>query len=391
MNITIDRTALQRVLKHLVRFVPTHLGTRPIQKFVHIDVNGESAKFTVNNLCGGITTTLWDRGFGDDNPLTITEPGVVLLEARLLQEIVKKFDGKDVRIELRGVQAAISCAKAIYQVASPLVKEFVSWGTPGEDASTVEIDARALRRLVESVAYATAKSESRPILTGVQLVVSQECVLAHATDSYRLAMSSVPTRALIQGSVTETLLPAGALTELVAALPDDDDEIVRWTVGDTLSRFTWNDGDMSVSVRPIEGPFPDLHRIVPTVFGTVVSLPRADLLALTERVMPVCGHTENQRAEFSFEHQCLHVMSCAPQVGQVEDSLDIETVPTVYRAHINVRFLAEALRAIACETVHLHLPDQRKGVWLITGDEAYTRALLMTIHPNGASTNSASA
>lgn len=392
MKVTFHRPTLLASLKALVRFVPSHLGDKPVQQFVRIEVTEDHVNLTVNNLDGGMTVTLWDRGFGDDNPVILDgSMGACLLAAKLWREIVQKVAGDHLTLSFEpgAPDASLKAGKSAFNLHAAIVSEFLSWDMSRETGlSTVEITARELRRALDAVVYATAKSAARPLLQGVHMGLHPDRGLRlEATDSHRLVRTVVQPRNMAAGQATDGVIPAESLEAVAANLPDDPDEMVMWEMGSALSRLTWSDGDTRIIVRKLEGNFPDTDRIIPTEFpGGHVTIKREALVALCERTLMVCAGVENQWGVFEFTAEGLRVCAKAPGIGKIEDRL--ETDGSLDRTvALNVRFLADAVKALPGDTVHLLFrPGAREPV-VLRDQEASVTALVLPVVTTPAATD----
>jgi DNA polymerase III subunit beta len=119
------------------------------------------------------------------------------------------------------------------------------------------VKADAFGRLVSQVARAASTDEARPVLTGVKLEAGDGQLTAAATDSYRLALRTVPWVEAVTG---ESLVPARALQEAAKAAME-----VGGAVSIVLEdgQVSFLLGDRRLTTRLIEGQFPNVRQLLP--------------------------------------------------------------------------------------------------------------------------------
>ena len=124
----------------------------------------------------------------------------------------------------------------------------------------VLLDAPQLKEMIEQVAFAAADDDSRPVLTGVLVQVSDEKITFAAADSFRLAVrvADLPGDDHPRGDI---LIPARTLTELARILPAEGP--VEMIVTPNRSQVLFHTPSLDLVSRLIEGTFPPFRNIIP--------------------------------------------------------------------------------------------------------------------------------
>src|SRR5437660_4923659 len=117
-----------------------------------------------------------------------------------------------------------------------------------------------LKEMIEEVAFAAADDDSRPVLTGVLVQVSDERLTFAAADAFRLAVRVAP----LPGDDHprgDSLIPARTLTELARILPSEGP--VEMIVTPNRSQVLFHTASLDLVSRLIEGSFPNFRQIIP--------------------------------------------------------------------------------------------------------------------------------
>ena len=122
-----------------------------------------------------------------DSRLQIETPGKTVVPGRFFIDIIKKINSRKINLCVSDDKILIIKAdRGEYKlhIMDPLDYpkiDFVSQDNP------LKIKAEVIKSIVKETVFATAQSEKKPILTGLNLNCSSNKLIATATDSFRLA------------------------------------------------------------------------------------------------------------------------------------------------------------------------------------------------------------
>ena len=356
MHVIFNKADLLRVMKDIVRVTPNST-IHQVERFVKItaDHNTDSVRFETASGDIGLVRTLYDTALGD-NPAAIEASGSCLLPAKELQEVLKRLSGSEVVFKTTAL-TVVAAAKATYELPGLATDQFKPYQNPPESAGVCRVQAVHLRRLLETTSYACAKSETRPSLIGVHIILNDQGLCAEASDSHRMAKDAVDTD-FFSGNAVESIIPATSLDRMAAMLPaHDDDELVELEIGRVGMRATWNDGAAQIMMRGLDAKYPDTARIVPTEFRLAYTMSRPLLLDACERILILAGENENQVGQFGFVEDAVDLQAKCPQIGRVEDHVEAirETGQESLDIAFNVRYLCDTLKALTTERVWIGL------------------------------------
>jgi DNA polymerase III subunit beta len=287
-------------------------------------------------------------------PAQIDEPGRALLPGRLLAQLVARFP--DAPVELSGGEdrVEIRCGRATFHVRGMTAEDFPALPQPADDAATGTIRADAFSRLVSQVARAASTDEARPVLTGVKLEAAAGKVTAAATDSYRLAVRTVPWEESLEAGA---LVPARALLEAAKAAGEAGGSLTL-VIEDGQVSFLF--GDRRLTTRLIEGSFPNYSQLLPDAHETTVVVDRAALIEALQRVAVVALGQANTPVTLTFEQGSVDLQAANQEIGDAVEALPADIEGDGLTIAFNPTFLLSGLEATGTERIRIELRDGLK-------------------------------
>ena len=157
----------------------------------------------------------------------------------------------------------------------------------GQNPFSISTDV--LKQLIHQTVIAVSNQESRPILTGVHLVLKDGEMLAVATDSHRLAQRKLTVSVPSDGNY-DVIIPGKSLIELSRTLADDVETVeIRIAENQVLFKA----GNLAFYSRLLEGNYPDTARLIPTSSSTQIEFNAPVLLAAIERASLLSHESRN--------------------------------------------------------------------------------------------------
>ena len=296
----------------------------------------------------------------------VTDPGECILPARLFGDIIRRLPEGPVTVVVDdNYKVSVRAGYASFNISAESADDYpelpdVNSGRP------VFIPQCKLKELISGTIFAVSENQSRPIHTGVKFEVTDDSVTAVAVDGFRLARRTWhPQEAT--GRQLSFVVPAAGLKEVEKILTDSED-MAAFTLGPKHILFQL--GGATLVCRLLEGEFLDWKKVVPTNCPIQLVANVSDLSSSIERVGLIVSEKHKSPVRCVFSNQVLN-MRTITTIGAAEDRCAIAGDGKELEIGFNVRYMADALKAVPCEEVTLELTNGLSPIVLTPVDEKY--------------------
>ncbi|MRR20969.1 DNA polymerase III subunit beta, partial [bacterium] len=296
----------------------------------------------------------------------VDQPGATVLPGRLMTEIVRSLPESAVSISIDGDTASIVCGQASFTVKTLNADDFPKFPevTPEQ---TINIPTVVFSDLVGHVSKSVSRDETRPILTGVLLVVEGPSVKMVATDSYRLAVKETILESPA-GEPIEVVVPARALEEAVKLSAGEKSV----TIGVAENQIIFTFERTTFVTRRIEGAFPNYRQLIPKENNTTVTLNTEEFASAVKRVSLMAQHNTPVKISVTTEDQTLSLSANSQDVGDASEDLMAKTDGQDVEIAFNHSYLNEGISAVKGDLITLATVGTMKpGVITAPSDEGF--------------------
>ncbi len=351
MECLVEKEDLLRCL-YLVQGVVEKRSSLPILAHVLI----ESAEGIVS-----LGATDLEVGIRQQCKSTVKKNGAVTTDARKLYEIIRELPPERVSLRASGNGwLDVSSGKSRFRLASLDPKEFPAVipteqaGTP--PPATASLSAKTLREMVEKTLFAASPDETRLQLSGVYLEAQKEGKLRMvASDGHRLSLIERETAIPEPTAWPRAILPRKGLIEARKLLEKSEGDVTLALKGTTaiLKKDT-----TELSMRLVEGEFPDYKQIIPTDKKHTITFSREDFLGALRRLLVLT--TERSRGiKLQTEKERMEISVNTPDVGEGVEEIGVAHEGESITIGFNGRYLIEALTVMEeGQKVVLYLKDE---------------------------------
>jgi DNA polymerase-3 subunit beta len=338
MKFRCDRDDLSEALQTVQRGVSTRPGI-PALTGVHLAA-GEDGTLV-------LTTTDLEVSARLSIPVTVQEPGVALVPARLLGDMVKSLPEAPVELDADQSQARIRCVSFEGTLRLLPAEDFPSWQEPS--GTRVTVDAAGFAEAVGQVGRAASKDEARPTLTGVLLEINREGLTLVATDSYRLAVRELTATS---AGEAQSIVPERALAEAGRGAGTVDKGDIELFVDQ--SQVAFRVGSLTLTSRLIEGTFPSYRQLlVQEGQESRLMVGRQQLLDAVKRVGLLAR--ENTPVRMEFNALGVRLTSSSPDLGGAVEAVEATYEGGDITVAFNPGYLADGLQAATGDSIRLEV------------------------------------
>jgi DNA polymerase-3 subunit beta len=299
----------------------------------------------------------------------VKRKGTLTAAARKLYEMVREIPEGDVRIRQQDNNwIEVSAGKSRFRLVGLDPREFPAMPEPPADKPAIRVSADTLNEMIEWTLFAVSADETRVNLNGIHVEEAADGRLRMvATDGHRLAMV---TRAVERVELAKPLtMPRKAVMELRKVIEAGEEAIELSVQGGVAHARR---GRVEMSMRLIEGEFPDYRQVVPEKSERHASLDAASLLAALRRVSIVSSE-RTRGVRLQFESGRLELTTINPDVGEASEEIDIDYSSEPVGIGFNARYLMDVLAVMpADKRIDIGLNDEvSPGVLRAADDPDY--------------------
>jgi DNA polymerase-3 subunit beta len=309
--------------------------------------------------------------------LEISEPGSVLLPARLFGDVARSLPDGNVTLAYRAAErdVELTAGSAQFHLKTLNAEDFPN--LPEVEGDRATLPGTVLAEMIDLVARAATRDEVRPILTGVLFLAQANTLTMVATDSYRLSVKHSELEEPIALDI-EANVPAKALRELARIVAQDGTEQVEIAL--SRNQAVFRAGPVTLASRLIEGQFPSWKQLIPDSFEYEVKLQRTELLEITRRISQLAQR--NAPLRLAFAEGELTVAAETPEIGDAAESVPAPYTGEPMEIAFNPQYLVEGVESVDTDEVVLRLSSPlRPGLLQPAGREDFSY-LVMPIRLN---------
>jgi len=214
-------SCLQDNLSKGLAIVSRAVATRaplPITQNILLEVDDSKIKITATNLEIAIST--WVPGKTESE-------GSLTVPARMFTDFINSLPSGD-QVDISATEdnhgIEINCGKFKGRISGTAADEFPPIPVVDDD-NTFTVLGLDLKKSLERVVVAAATEDSRPVLTGVKMDISDEEITLATADGFRLAVDKVKIKNNGNVLPSDVIIPARTMQELQRLIPEIESEI----------------------------------------------------------------------------------------------------------------------------------------------------------------------
>ncbi len=341
MKFQVNRDVFSEAVSFAVKLLPQRT-TLPILSGVLINATED-----------GITLSSFDYEVSTQTTITasVEENGTTLVSGRLLADIASRLPNAPVNVSTDGSKVNVKCGSANFTLLSMPVEEYPTLPVIGESTGLMAADA--FSAAVSQVAVAASRDDVTPVITGVQLEVTENSLSLVATDRYRVAIREVDWEASgssASESVT-ALVPARTLMEVGKTFGHSGTISVSITNSDDRELIAFSADKKTVTSLLIKGNFPPVRRLFPDTADNYAVVNTAELIEAVRRVSLVLEREAALRFTFTIDGVTLEAIGS--EQAQASETIDGHLNGEDTVVSLKPQFLLDGLGAVHSEFVRI--------------------------------------
>lgn len=327
----------------------------------------------VDTTKGNITLTANDMELGIETIIDgdIIEKGIIALDAKIFNDIVRKLPDSEVTVETDSAyKTTITCEKA----------KFTIIGKPGDDFSylpqierndPVIISQLTLKDVVRQTIFSIADNDNNKLMTGELFEITTDMLKVVSLDGHRISIRNIQLRDSYEHK--KVIVPGKTLNEISKILSGDADKDVHIYFTDKHIIFEFD--ETVVVSRLIEGEYFKIDQMLSKDYETKVTINKKDMLDCIDRSLLLIKEGDKKPIIINITDGSME-LKINSTVGSMNEDIDISKEGKDLMIGFNPKFLIDALKVIDDETVDIYLVNSKAPCFIRDNDEKYIYLIL---------------
>lgn len=337
MRFTCSQQALTKALNTVSKAV-TSRTTIPILKGILLEAafNNE-LKLSASDL---------DLSIEKKIEVSVAEPGSVVVSAKLFSDIVRKLPSGDVEFEeVENGNIRIRCRNSEFTILGQSSEEFPNMGEIIEE-SHFSMDKELFKNMIRKTSFAASIDESKGIIVGVLMDMTQDEITMVALDGFRMAVNrehmtnDQPKRMVIAARILNEI------NKIVMDAEEDEELIIQMDEKKAVVLL----GSTRVILRLLEGEFIRYEDILPKQHQCRVVVDRQELLGSIERASLLAREGKNNLIKMTVADNAIEITSRSEE-GNVKEQVSITQEGEGLEIGFNSKYVLDVLKAVDDEEI----------------------------------------
>lgn len=299
-------------------------------------------------------------------PAIVMEEGEIVVNSRLFGDIIRKFDGEIIDINLIETEMNIKCENSNFNIQCLLPDEYPMLPLI-YDENTFTISGHELSNAIKKTSFSALMDESGKSYTGVLMDLDGEKISFVALDGFRMALKTINKPNI---SKVSAIIPARIINELIKIIDDEDVEVL---ISKNMALFKMKNTDVYTTL--LSGEFFKYQNLVKDSYATVCTVKRASLQSALERASLLTKEDRANLVKFDIEDGFIKISSNS-EIGNVEEIVEAEVEGEKIRIAFNSRYLLDGIKILESEEIKLYFTDSVNPCIIREEDENYLYLVL---------------
>lgn len=340
MKLTIERAALLPAIAAAGAVVEAR-NTIPIIGHLRLVAAGRSLKITGTDL---------DMEASESAEAHVQRDGALTVPAGLFSDIARKLpDGVAIGIEATDTGALLISGRSRFRLPTLPVEDFPDLATAEMEATFV-LPSDTLLTMIDAVAFAMSREETRYYLNGFYWHIVGDDLVAVATDGHRLSMIRRPAPEGAAG-MPGIIVPAKTARMLARLAKAGGDAVVSVA----KSKLRVSIGQSVLLSKVVDGTYPDYARVIPQGEARETVIDGGEWASALDRVCAM--KTESKAVRLTFADRTLAMRQSSPDAGEAFEEIDIDWPHAELTIGGNGKYLLEMLASLEEPSLQMRLVD----------------------------------
>lgn len=366
MKITINSNELKKTLAIVGKAAAKRSTLPALEGAAFKTVGNDSVTVSCYNLELGIITSV---------KAVVDEAGEVVINASLLNDIVKNLGEKEIQITSSNNIATIETDDSKYNICAMPYKDFPEMPeVNARNENNIVIAADVFKNMIAQTLYAISDSDTRPVLMGALFEIKNGKLRLVATDGFRLIYCTEDLEDA-NDKTASFIVPKKSLEEVSKLIGGEENVKLSFTRRHAKITFA----EYTIIIRLIEGNYMNYEMVIPTEYNLEVVAKPKDIISACGRMGLLINDSLKTPIKCTFDSNGI-LFECESQIGSVTNSVsatvknDVSDKMTI---GFNNKYLTEAVKNIETDEIHMFIDTPTRPIILkIDTDDKYLALVL---------------
>jgi len=290
-------------------------------------------------------------------PAVVETEGAIAIHARKFFEIVRDFPSNEIMIcEKENKWIEIGNEQVEYHIVGMNPKDFPEIPKI-DDVEFFTVESDSLKNMIDKTLLQVVSDDTRAHVTGVYMqgIIRDETGIFRmvSTDGNRLTLVDCPLGGKDQmPEFSGAIVPKKGVQEVGKFLDVDG----RAQIGFKHNHFILKKDSETITIRMLEGDFPEYSGIVKKRDAYVITVNRQLFLMMLKR-MSILSTETYKGVIFNFHDRELLITSINPELGESKEDMAIDYEGVPIEVAFNPRYFIDTLNSIKSENILINMVD----------------------------------
>lgn len=277
----------------------------------------------------------------------INKPGEIVVNSRLLGDIVRKLPDTFISIETDNeYNIFINCMHSRFKIKGVSSDDFPVAEEVNID-NMIKFDQLELKTMIRQTVFATSTDTSRPTFTGELFEVINNKVNMVAIDGYRLAVRKSSLDEEVSTPI-KAIIPRNTLNHINSLLSDEGDVFI----GIDSKNIIFKIANTTIVARLLEGVFSKYENMLPKDYITKIEVDTKQLQNAIERASLLVTTKQEYMLKISIREKVMDITS-NNENGNAYEELEIDFEGEPLNIAFNSKYFLEGIKNIDSEKLSI--------------------------------------
>ena len=310
--------------------------------------------------------------------LIINKTGIVLINTKPLNDIVKKIDEKTINLKIVEENILTIQGKKVNVNLNILsTSEYSEPVFDLKNGKEIILNFENFKKYLQKVNFIINDQEKRIVLTGVNFEINDTDLVLTATDSFRLAQYKQPIK---YNENKNFIIPSNLLSE-VLKITNPKKEDFKIIIKENQIFISIDNDAVILKSKIIEGKYPDVSNIIPSDFSTIIKINRREIIKTIDLASTISNDYRSTIVNLEITKNAITIRSQAEEIGNSEELIEgFEFEGNDQKISFNSKYLIDALASFdESEFVSININNESKPITITSKNEKGLTQLVLPV------------